>query len=203
MARPYPPGARLLARPDAVRPCAGCGDPLGRGYPACPACADAVDAYWLADWTALRGDTPDRDLAAEVLAEPAGVYPWTCTDWALRLIPCPACRAELGAGDPGCLTCARADQDRWAWDHAGMPVAMTPNEHTLRVAVAALRSAERRRPTVVAFWRLTLPFLLVGDTFTAAQARRIRVLLLAGRADELAEASSYGAMTTLPDLPWR
>ncbi|MFC5286926.1 hypothetical protein ACFPM7_07670 [Actinokineospora guangxiensis] len=203
MVRPYPPGARLLARPEVVRACASCGDPLGRGYPGCTTCADTVDAYWRADWDALRGDDDERELAAAVLAEVAGVYPWTCTDWALRLVPCPACRVELATGDAGCLTCSRADQARWAWDHGGMPKAMTANEHALRMAVAILRASTRRRSTVVSFWRLVLPFLLVGDTFTTAQARRIKTLLLAGRYDELAEARGYAEMTALPDLPWR
>ncbi|MGX7825570.1 hypothetical protein ACTG9Q_10800 [Actinokineospora sp. 24-640] len=182
-----------------------CDEPLGRGYPGCSTCADAVDAHWRADWDALRsvGEVDERELAAAVLSAKPGTHPWTCTDWALRLLPCDTCHMELGTGEAGCLTCSGADQARWAWDHAGMPASMTRNEHTLRVAVAALRAAERRRGTVVAFWRLTLPFLLAGETFTPAQARRIRTLLLAGRAEELAEADSYAAMTALPALPWR
>lgn len=210
MAQPYPPGARLLARPEVALPCAECGQLLGRGYSTCTACTDRVDAYWQADWEALlqrggvaAGTPEERELAGAVVGARPGAYAWTCTDWALRLIECPSCRAELGAGDPGCLSCAGADQGRWAWDHAGVPKAMTHNEHLLRLAVAELRAAERRRAGRVAFWRLTLPFLLVGDTFTAAQARRVRTLLLAGRTEELDEADGYAAMVALPDLPWR
>ncbi|GAA2968910.1 hypothetical protein [Actinokineospora diospyrosa] len=200
---PYPPGARLLARPEAVEPCPTCTDPLGRGYPTCLTCADRVDAHWKADWAVLAdGAADERELAAEVLAAPPGTHPWTCVDWAMRLQSCPVCRAELGTG-PACLHCAKADQVRWAWDHAAPAGAITANEHALRLAVAALRGAGERRDTVLAFWRLSLPFLLVGAVATPVQVGRIRVHLIAGRVDELAEAPGFAAMAALADLPWR
>ncbi len=210
MAQPYPPGARLLARPDAAKPCPACGDPVGRGYPTCVTCADRVDAYWRADWAALlesggiaAGEPEERELAGLVLADHPGAHPWTCVDWALRLVACPLCRAESGAGDPGCVHCATADQARWAWDHAAGPKTMTRNEHALRLAVATLRAAAHRRPRAVAYWRLALPLLLVGEAPTTAQASRIRTHLLADRFDELAEADTFAAMAAVPDLPWR
>jgi hypothetical protein len=84
-----------------------------------------------------------------------------------------------------------------------MPDAMTPNEHALRVTVAGLRSPHRHRDTILAGWRLALPFLLVGDLPTTKQAQRIRALVLAGRYAELARQNDFGAMACLPDLPWR
>ncbi|WP_026423005.1 hypothetical protein [Actinokineospora inagensis] len=202
MPLPYPPGARLAARPQRVEPCPTCGDPVGRGYPACLTCAERVDELWLADWVALRGDTDERELAATVLAAPAGTHPWTCADWAMRLIACPVCRAELGTG-AGCVHCAKTDQSRWAWDHGAPATAMTGNEHTLRLAVAALRGAGEQRANVTGFWRLALPFLLVGAVPTPVQTSRIRVHLIAGRVDELGEADGFAAMAALAELPWR
>jgi len=210
MAQPYPPGARLLGRPALAKPCSACGDLVGRGYPDCPNCAERVDAYWLADWGALlsgngvaEGTPEERELATLVLADEPGSHPWTCDDWAMRRTPCPECRAELGSGALDCLVCASADQARWAWDHTAPPGAMRPDEHSLRLAVACLRSAERRRPGIVGFWRLALPFLLVGENPTRAQARRIRTYLMAGREDELSAADGIAAMASLPPLPWR
>ncbi|GAA3026482.1 hypothetical protein [Actinokineospora globicatena] len=203
MPLPYPPGARLQARPESVEPCPTCADPLGRGYPTCLTCADRVDALWKADWDALAAGAEDeRELAATVLAAPVGSHPWTCVDWAMRLLSCPVCRGELGTG-PACLHCAKADQARWAWDHAAPAGAMTANEHAIRLAVAALRGAGERRDTVVAFWRLSLPHLLVGAVPSQAQVGRIRVHLIAGRFDDLAEAPGFAAMAALADLPWR
>ncbi|WP_424184050.1 hypothetical protein ACOBQX_19155 [Actinokineospora sp. G85] len=210
MAQPYPPGARLLARPEQAAPCPTCGALLGRGYPDCAACAETVDAYWLADWAALlsgngvaEGTAEERELAAMVLADDPGAHPWTCDDWAMRRTSCPYCRAELGSGALDCLSCASADQARWAWDHTAPPHAMRPDEHALRLTVAGLRSAERRRPGVVGFWRLLLPFLLVGRAPTRAESRRVRLHLMAGREDELSAAGSVEEMAALPDLPWR
>ncbi|RLK59749.1 hypothetical protein [Actinokineospora cianjurensis] len=199
MPLPYPPGARLLARPEAVEPCPTCADPLGRGYRTCPTCADPVDALWKADWDALPADD---ELPATVLAAPVGTHAWTCVDWAMRLLSCPVCRTELGTG-PACLHCAKSDQARWAWDHTAPAGAMTANEHAIRMAVAALRGAGERRDTVIAFWRLALPHLLVGAVPTQAQVGRIRVHLIAGRHEELDEAPGFAEMAALADLPWR
>ena len=208
--QPFPPGGRRVARPAAASPCSTCGELVGRGYPDCAICAERIDELWWADWQALldseriRPDTDqERELAGRVRAAGPGEYPWTCTDWALWLVRCTTCGGQLGSGDPGCVACAAADHARWAWDHQAVPDAMTPNEHALRVAVAGLRAPHRHRATVVAGWRLALPFLFVGDVPSPRQAQRIRALLLAGRYDELARLDGFCAMATTPDLPWR
>ncbi|KAA2262419.1 hypothetical protein F0L68_14255 [Solihabitans fulvus] len=208
--QPYPPGARRAKRPAAALPCADCGDLLGRGYPACSSCADAVDALWRPDWQALLaaegvepGAEGERELAERVLADEVGRHPWTCTDWALALLTCGQCGSELGAGPLGCVRCTIADTNRWAWDHLGHPGAMTGNEHALRVCRAVLRAPHRQRPTIVQSWQLTMPFLLVGELTTTGQAQRIRAHVLAGRYADLAECASYAAMAGLPELPWR
>lgn len=191
------PGLRQLARPDAVAPCADCGELSGRGYPECAACEDAVDRFWAADWLAALAGTPS-DLIAAVLSDDGSTYPWTCLDWALRLSNCAGCGREATTGEIECAYCAIADEKRWM---AGGT--MSPNEHSLRQARIALRAPHRHRASQVAYWRLVLPFLLVGDTFTARQAQRLRSFLIAGRYAELSAFTSYAEMASLPDLPWR
>jgi hypothetical protein len=225
--QPYPPGGRRVARPAAAVPCSNCGELIGRGYPECAICAERIDELWWADWQALLaaegirpGTDEERELAVRVRSNSnsansadnkasnrasnrANEYPWTCTDWALWLLRCTACGGRLGSGDLGCVACAAADQSRWAWDHQALPVTMTPNEHALRVTVAGLRAPHRHRDSVVAGWRLALPFLLTGQTPTTRQAGRIRALILAGRYPELARLNGFCAMASIPDLPWR
>jgi hypothetical protein len=191
------PGLRQLARPDAVAPCADCGELAGRGYPECSACADFVDRFWAADWLAALAGTP-ADLISAVLSDEAGLYPWTCLDWALRLSSCAECGREATTGEVECVCCAIADEKRWM---AGGE--MTPNEHSLRVARVVLRAPHRHRASMVSYWRLVLPFLLVGSYFTARQAQRLRAFLIAGRYAELATFTSFEEMASLPDLPWR
>lgn len=183
---------------------------MGRGYPDCAICAERIDDLWWADWRMLlasdritSGMDAERLLAERVLAADVGRHPWTCTDWALWLLQCRECHGRLGSGEAGCLACATADAARWAWDFAGLPNAMTPNEHALRVAVAGLRAPHRHRSSVVSGWRLVLPFLFAGDLPTTSQAQRIRGHILAGRYAKLAAADSVGDMAGLPDLPWR
>ncbi|OLF08642.1 hypothetical protein BU204_33945 [Actinophytocola xanthii] len=207
---PYPPGARSGDRPTTVKPCPTCGELLGRGYPACLGCASAVDHLWLADWLELRtaervsaGEEQDRALAVRVLSAPVGTYPWTCTDWALRLTLCAECGGELGAGPPVCPRCAAADSARWEWDHTATPAAMSSAEHALRVAVAVLRAPHRRREAVGSTWRLALPFLLAGETVTPAQVRELRTRVLAGRYGDLARLDTVAELVTLPLAPWR
>ncbi|TCO58071.1 hypothetical protein EV192_105136 [Actinocrispum wychmicini] len=191
------PGLRQLARPDGVVPCADCGEPAGRGYPACPACEDFVDRYWAADWLAALAGTP-ADLITAVLVDDGGTYPWTCLDWALRLSNCAGCGREATTGEIECAHCAIADEKRWM---AGGD--MTPNEHSLRQARVALRAPHRHRSSQVQYWRLVLPFLLAGAYFTARQAQRLRSFLIAGRYTELASFGTFEEMASLPDLPWR
>lgn len=207
---PYPPGARSGDRPAAAKPCSTCGELTGRGYPACLGCAEVVDHLWLADWLDLlaaervsAGTEAERTLAARVLEASVGTYAWTCTDWALRLMRCEECGGELGAGNPVCLVCAAADAARWEWDHTAGPSAMTPAEHALRLAVAALRAPQRRRESVVASWRLAVPFLLVGERVTGAQVREIRTGVLAGRYADLAGLDRLVELVNLRLMPWR
>jgi hypothetical protein len=206
----YPPGGRQVPRPDSATPCTNCGELVGRGYPDCVICAERIDDLWWADWKVLLreekvrpGTVEEGALARRVLSDEVGRHPWTCTDWALWLLRCGRCGGQLGSGDSGCMACAAADQARWAWDCQALPVAMTPNEHALRVAVAGLRAPHRHRATIVTGWRLVLPFLLVGELPTTAQAQRIRGHILAGRYSELVRAPGIADMAHLPDLPWR
>jgi hypothetical protein len=193
-----------------VLPCAGCGELSGRSYPACTTCAESVDRFWLEDWRALLsiervspGSETERELAELVLAEEIGRYPWTCTDWAMRVVECRSCGAERGAGDLGCVCCTVISQARWAWDFSAMPKAMSYNEHALRVAVAGLRAGHRHRESIVQGWRLLLPFLLAGDLPTNAQGQRLRAYVLAGRFTELAARTTLAEIAGAPGLPWR
>jgi hypothetical protein len=208
--QPYPPGARRVDRPAAAKPCTNCGELTGRGYPDCAICAEQIDDLWWADWRELLdahrvkpGTDDERGVAELVLSDKVGAYSWTCMDWALWLLRCTECGGQQGSGDLGCVTCAASDAARWAWDYSAMPHAMTANEHALRVAVAGLRAPHRHRLPALAGWRLALPFLLIGQTPTVAQAQRIRTLVLASRYDELAMRNDFCSMAALPDLPWR
>lgn len=193
-----------------MKPCVTCGELAGRGYPACLGCAELVDQLWLADWLELlttervsAGSEGERELADRVLTEDSGTFPWTCTDWALRLLRCAECGGELGAGNPVCLACAAADAARWEWDEGAGPESMTAAEHALRQAVAWLRSPQRRREAVVSTWRLALPFLLAGELVPGSDLRRIRHAVLAGRYTDLAEQDGLVELVSLPLLPWR
>jgi hypothetical protein len=207
----FPPGARRVERPAVATPCTNCGELVGRGYPDCAICAERIDDLWWADWRALLdaervrpGSEGEQGLAELVHRADVGTYPWTCTDWALWLLRCEECGGQLGSGDPGCGVCATADAARWAWDYTALRCgAMTGNEHALRVTVAGLRAPHRHRESVLAGWRLALPFLFIGETPTTQQTRRIRTLILAGRYPELAAKHSFCAMAALPELPWR
>jgi hypothetical protein len=206
----FPPGLRGVPRPATVQPCAECGELCGRGYPACRTCAESVDRFWLEDWRALLsaervppGSETERELAALVLAERVGTYPWTCTDWAMRVVDCRYCGAEQGTGEPACVGCTVASQARWAWDFAAMPATMSYNEHALRVAVAGLRATHRHRESVVTGWRLLMPFLLTGELPTNAQAQRLRAYVLAGRYTELAGRATLTDLAAAPGHPWR
>jgi hypothetical protein len=168
-------------------------------------CAELIDQFWVLDWRRLleSAGMPEQELAELVLLEDVGKHPWTCTDIAMTVLRCATCGAELGTGDMSCLHCQIADEQRWAWDHMGYPKRMTGNEHALRVARTVLRAPHRQRESIVRCWRLTMPFLLVGDLPTTSQAQRIRAHVLAERDDELLACRSLAELATLPSVPWR
>lgn len=189
-------------RPVAAKPCPTCGELTGRGYPSCLGCAEVVEERWLVDWRALlaaerasAGAESERDLATRVLSAEPDAYEWTCTDWALHLLRCEECGGELGAGDPVCLRCAAADSSRWTSSAAA--------DHTLRLAVLALRAPQRRRVPVVSALRLVLPFVLAGWPVTRSQIRAVRAAVLAGRYTDLAGRSALVELVNLPLQPWR
>lgn len=180
----------MHGHPVAAKSCATCGDLTGRGYPACPACATAVDRPWQSAWAALPDPDPEQ-----VADAPAGDYPWTCVDWALRRLRCAGCGGELAAGAPDCVGCAAADAARWELAD------LTPHERALRTAVVALRAPRWRRRAVASTWRLLLPFVVAGWVPTRTVLREVRTQVIAGRYDELAE---LGALPLeVPLLPWR
>jgi hypothetical protein len=85
----------------------------------------------------------------------------------------------------------------------GYPERMTGNEHAMRVARMVLRAPHRQRETIVRGWRLTMPFLLLGELPTTSQAQWIRAHVLADRYDELVQARSLTDLAGLPSVPWR
>jgi len=193
---------RSVDTPPVVAACATCGELTGRGYPSCLGCAEIVDERWLTDWRDLlaasrasAGADSERELATLVLSAGPDAYPWTCTDWALRLLRCEECGGELGAGDPVCLRCAAADASRWtSWAAA---------DHTLRLAALALRAPQRRRMSVVSSLRLVLPFALAGVPVTGERLRSVRSAVLAGRYADLAKLDRLVELANLPLVPWR
>jgi hypothetical protein len=177
-------------RPAVAKPCATCGDLLGRGYPSCQGCAEVVDRPLRAEWADLPDQDPER-----VADAPLGEYRWTCVDWALRQLRCDGCGGELAAGAAHCVGCAAADSARWE------VAALTSNEHALRTAIAVLRAPSWRREPVVSTWRLVLPFVLTGVLVPAVELREIRTQVLAGRYEELAALEALPL--AVPLLPWR
>ena len=139
---------------------------------------------------------------AAILADQTLRYAWTCVDWALRLSDCAECGAELATGPRDCVSCAIADERRWALEDAA-PDRMTGNERALRQARSVLRAPARHRSTVVSYWRLVLPFLLTGEVVGIERAEWLRACVLAGRYRELATFGSYVELASNSELPWR
>lgn len=180
---PWPFVGRRVPRPAEVVRCAGCGTFLGRGYPACPVCREAVDGLWRADWVAFlaaegvaSGGADERLLAGVVAAEVTR-HPWTLADWALTFLRCAACGAALGGGPVDCADCAFAFGNLWASE---VETGANRNEHALRVGRWVALHPHRHSAAIVAGWRFSLPFLLTGGVPTTAQAQRLAAWLKGG-----------------------
>lgn len=178
-----PQAGRRDPRPAEVAPCPACGAWLGGGYPACPDCFEAVERYWRADWLALlasAGVAPGGDdelLLAGVVAAELDRHPWSVVDYAMTLLRCEECGAELGGGPQSCGACAFAFGNLWA---PGLEAGATMNEHALRVGRWVARHPHRYSRITVAGWRSSLPLLLTGALPTTAMAQRINAWLKAG-----------------------
>ena len=187
---------RRVPRPAAVAPCPACGDLLGRGYPRCPACHEAVEGLWLADWAALlaeEGVAPggdDEAILARVIVAEGAQHPWTIADLALTRARCQTCGRELGGGPTSCAECALAFGNLWAPEHEA---GATMNEHALRVGRLVARHAHRYSAGLAAGWRLSLPLLLVGMLPSTVEAQALKAWVDAGRGDELLGYRTFAA----------
>lgn len=183
---------RRLARPARVETCRACGAALGGGYGGCPACTEAIERYWLADWEAAlaenaitKGEAGEKLLAEVALGEPER-WPWSVLDIAMTRLRCPECHAERGGGPPGCGACAHAlGAALWAELWAGRQGRVTGNEHALHVGRWVLRHPHRYPLHSVAGWRLSMPRLLTGWLPSTAEAQRTGRLIKLGRMDEV------------------
>ena len=177
-----------MPRPATVEACDACGGLVGRGYPDCPVCYEAVEGLWLADWAALlaaEGITPggdDETTLVRVIIEETGRHPWTIADLALTHVRCRTCGEELGGGPPGCAECTLAFGNLWAPEHEA---GATMNEHALRVARLVARHPHRYSAGLAAGWRLSLPLVLAGMLPSTAEAQALKAWVDAGRGDEL------------------
>ena len=179
---------RRVPRPVVVEVCAECGGFVGRGYPECPLCYEAVEGLWLADWAALleaegvASGSDDEALLAWVIVEEVGRHPWTLTDLALTRVRCRSCGHELGGGPTDCADCALAFGNLWAPEHEA---GATMNEHALRVGRLVARHPHRYSAATATGWRLSLPLLLTGALPSTVEAQALKAWINAGRADEL------------------
>ena len=182
------PGGRRVPRPRGLEMCRECGRALGAGYADCPACFDAVERFWLADWRTLleqegiAAGSPDETLLARVVLAEFGRHPWTVMDIAMSLLRCGTCGRELGEAYSECAECGQAFGASLASEFGA-----TANEHALHVGRWVLRFPRRHSPNVVTGWQSSMPRLLTGWLPTTRQAQSAMALIRAGRLDELRE----------------
>lgn len=179
--RPHdPPAGRRVPRPTTIARCQTCGEFLGRGFRGCPTCHEAIEAEGIAP-----GGDDERLLARVVIAEWTR-HPWTIVDYALTLLRCEACGAELGGGPRECQGCAQAFGNLWAPE---LEAGARMDEHALRVGRLVARHPHRYSEATATGWRFSLPMLLTGDLPTTAEAQRLAAWLKAG--GDPAELAAY------------
>ncbi len=184
------PGGRAAPRPRRVERCQICGRARGGGYPACPECYAAAETLWRADWETLlqaegvvAGSEDERRLAETVLAA-MDQHPWTVVDYAMTLVRCASCGAELGGGPSDRFECQLAFGNAIAYDiPAGEQGVMTGNEHALRIGRHILRAPHQYGAHILTAWRLTFPRLLTGWLPTTEEAQRGMALVKAGKTE--------------------
>lgn len=137
----------------------------------------------------MPGGDDERLLAGVIIAELTR-HPWTIVDYAMTLLRCDECGAELGGGPTNCASCAHAFGNLWAPEvEAGARM----DEHAIRVGRLVTRHPHRYSRAIATGWRLNLPMLLTGALPTTAEAQRLAAWLKGG--GDPAELSRYRTPT--------
>ncbi len=179
-------GGRRVARPRQVLPCPHCHSVTGTNYATCPACFQAIEAIWLADWHALLAQeqvapgSADETLLAEVVMAESEHHPWTVIDIAMTLLTCPECGHELGSHYQACVACYQAFGKALASEFG-----VTTNEHALHIGRWVLRHPHQHSDNAVAAWSRSTPRVLTGWLPSRADAQRMMALIKQGRLDEV------------------
>jgi hypothetical protein len=144
------------------------------------------------DWQALllreqiQPRTEDEMLLAQLVLDEVEHHPWSCVDWAMRLIRCKTCGQELGGGPTECSECAATFGNAlWSEMVAGRRGEVTGNEHALHVGRFILRHPHRYPTNAVTAWRYAMPRLLTGWLPATEEAQRTMALIKAGRLTEV------------------
>ena len=135
---------------------------------------DSIDAAWDSFRTASGVSPDEAHELAEVVLQDTSEFDWRVVDGALKQLTCPDCGAQLGAGDPGCLSCDRANGFRFAARETDRPGVPPGNEHAIRVSSAVARTRHRYSPRARAGYELLLPDLLAGALPTTSDAQRLK-----------------------------
>jgi hypothetical protein len=196
------PNGRLHGRPKTVETCPQCGAFVGRSYPACAYCYQAVERLWQPEWEmqlhaegAAPGSEEEEMLAAIVMSQPDR-FVWTVVDVAITRLRCASCGSPLGTSAPGCWECTSASDSLWGVPDGEAPGtgAAPGNSHALRVIRWQLRQPHRHSEQALAGFRLYLPILLTGLLPTVKQNQALKAWANAGHGAELASCRSFDEM---------
>ncbi|MGI5159437.1 hypothetical protein [Microbispora sp. CA-102843] len=188
---------------EPLRWCPSCGGWEYGGAPACPRCAELVDAIVEEGWRdfLLRefGDrvTPaDERAIAEMVADEPDRHDWRVVDAALDRLTCAECGGPLGRR-AGCPRCDVAHGTRYVARETDRPGVPPGNEHAIRVNVSVVRRPEGISVPEVLGRRLLLPAMLAGFLPTREQAQHLGAMAKRGaRAEDL--ASLVDALAAAP-----
>jgi hypothetical protein len=136
----------------------------------------SIDFAWLqlCDEMSVGTRSSDHQTLAKIVMQDPSEFLWRAVDGALRQLWCPTCRAHLGSGLIGCLSCDFASGLRFAGKEIDRADAMPGSEHALRVSSAVALNRHRYSKRVRCGYELILPDLLRGSVPTTSEAQSLR-----------------------------